>query len=578
MSNRRRFLALALPLLIVANLCHAGDGKKGAYPFKVPTAKALELLDGLGTATASADEKSLFAEVAGGKLDKWPFDEAALLASGVTDAAKRKQYLARIDALEAEARKATAGAKAPRDTGEKLLRFLHDGPMAKGYAADQTLLDSLLDTGKYNCVSSAVLYNVLARRLGLEVRAVGVTGHVYSVLHADGKTIDVETTNAHGFDVTSPEQRDKLRKEKGIEVLASKHGEKGRELREPGLVATIYSNRSAALAKAARYHEAAVAGFCGLSLDPESPNAANNALAALTNWSLALSKDGKHEDAVRVASTGLAMGPRDDSSLRRNRIVIWGRWAEALVKAGKEDEALALLGRASGEARPEDKREVLGIQVSLYARPGEELVKKDDWEKALDLAEGGLRKVDKGVEKDLRHWRNGVYLRWSDAETAKGNFERAVAALEKGMAADPRESDFANNLGCLVRDRALQLHAAGKPKEAKAELLAMQKRFAKCKDVQRAGRQFVQLAMQEPLKQSNFDKALDTLDAYAEVVVDKTELQELAAGVYYKEAKPFLDGQKWTEAMAVFEKGLKRYPGNRDLTHNLEVCRERAKK
>ena len=80
-------------------------------------------------------------------------------------------------------------------------------------------------------------------------------------------------------------------------------------------------------------------------------------------------------------------------------------------------------------------------------------------------------------------------------------------AVEDVVAKHPELFDFTNNLGCLVRDRALQLHAAAKPKEAKAELLALQKRFAKCKDVQQAGREFVQRAMQEQIKQSKFDKA-----------------------------------------------------------------------
>src|SRR5262249_33493828 len=146
----------------------------------------------------------------------------------------------------------------------------------------------LLDTGKYNCVSSAVLYNVIAGQLGLETRAVeitgvGIIGHVYSVLYVDGKPIVVETTNAHGFDRTNPEQRERLRKEKGIILMASLDVAKGREMRELGLAAAILANRSAELAEAKRYHEAALAGFRALNLDPESPTALKNALSALTN-------------------------------------------------------------------------------------------------------------------------------------------------------------------------------------------------------------------------------------------------------------------------------------------------------
>src|SRR5207247_4332005 len=50
--------------------------------------------------TPSEEELRLFGEAADGKLGRWSFADAALLASGCTDKAKRKEYLARLDAVE----------------------------------------------------------------------------------------------------------------------------------------------------------------------------------------------------------------------------------------------------------------------------------------------------------------------------------------------------------------------------------------------------------------------------------------------------------------------------------------------
>jgi tetratricopeptide (TPR) repeat protein len=578
MPRGHRFLPLTVSLLVVATVCHADDGASGGYPFAAPPARALELIGGLGPAAPTDDEKSLFAAAKGGRLGMWTFAEVALVASGVTDPSKRRGYLARIDALEAQARQANGRATTPRERGARLLQFLHDGPMAKGYVSDQMLLDAVLDTGKYNCMSSTVLYAVLARRLGLEARAVEVPGHVYAVLYVDGKPVDVETTSAHGFDPANPEEREKLRKEKGIVVLESGHGDRGREVRELGLAAAVYANRSAALAGAKRYHEAAVAGFCALSLDPESPAAATNAVAALTNWTLALADDGKYEEAVRVARAGLATGPRDDSSLRNNRKVVWGKWADRLVRDGKEDDAVAMLRRAAAEVRAEDRDDVLDLQAQVYVQQGEALIRAADWEKALRCADRGLKKADQEAEEKLRRWRNGVYLRWAAAEEKTGNAGRAVAVLERAMTTDPTESDFSNNLGCLVRDRAVWLHTAGKPTEAKAELLRMQKRFPKCDDVQRAGRGAVQQLLQGPVARAKYDEAIKIVDGYAEAIPNPSDFEELVSHVYSEEAKPFMDKEDWPGATIVFEKGVKKYPGNRALTHNLEVCRGRSKK
>src|SRR5262249_26353575 len=132
-----------------------GAANKG-YDFQQEPDKALETIARLnhlstGQKTLAPDEVALMADVANGELKKFSFAEAALLASGITDATKRKFYLSRIDQIEASARSATAGATTPAGKGESLLKFLHAGPMKAGYARQQTSLAVLLDTGKYNC-------------------------------------------------------------------------------------------------------------------------------------------------------------------------------------------------------------------------------------------------------------------------------------------------------------------------------------------------------------------------------------------------------------------------------------------
>jgi hypothetical protein len=174
------------------------------YKFKESPAKALDVLQRLqGSASLklsiSPDEASLFADARDGKLDQWSFAEAALLASGVPAAEQRKAYLERMATIEAEARRATTAAKDPFAQGQALLKYLHSGPMAKGYSAAQTNVSTILDTGKFNCVSSAALYNILGRRLGLDMRAVEVPDHAFSILYDGTAHADVETTTAAGF-------------------------------------------------------------------------------------------------------------------------------------------------------------------------------------------------------------------------------------------------------------------------------------------------------------------------------------------------------------------------------------------
>ena len=163
----RRLLAVALFLVGWVSFAQAKD-----YDFALQPGPALTKLASLkhmskSQRTVAAAELALFADP---KLERHSFAEAALIASGVVDAEKRTVYLDRIDRIEAEARKAVAGARTVAEKGEKLLQFLHVGPMKEGYEGQQSLIDVLLDTGKFNCVSSAVFYNIFARRLGLGAR------------------------------------------------------------------------------------------------------------------------------------------------------------------------------------------------------------------------------------------------------------------------------------------------------------------------------------------------------------------------------------------------------------------------
>ena len=161
----------------------------------------------------SADETRLFGDVAAGKLASWSFADLAFIASGATDTSKRKEYLKRLDEMEVKARDALKDATSTRQRADKLLRFLHAGPMAGGYETRQTSLAELLDTKKYNCVSSSVLFNVIGRRFDLDLKAVDIPangflpGHVYSILRTDGAIIDVETTNKEGFNIQGKRER-----------------------------------------------------------------------------------------------------------------------------------------------------------------------------------------------------------------------------------------------------------------------------------------------------------------------------------------------------------------------------------
>ena len=62
----------------------------------------------------------------------------------------------------------------------------NDGTLLRAYREDATTLDGILDSGTFNCVSSAVLYALAAGSLGVEVAGVRTSDHAFCTVMADG--------------------------------------------------------------------------------------------------------------------------------------------------------------------------------------------------------------------------------------------------------------------------------------------------------------------------------------------------------------------------------------------------------
>ncbi len=133
----------------------------------------------------------------------------ALLASGnVRDTVSFNRYVSRVREFVARVRPAIAAQPDFWQKGHLLFEsmrkeFLKTDPAndMAGYDWYQSRLSTLLETGKYNCISSALLFVVLARYFDMPVEGVVLPSHVFVRMTApDGKIIEIETTSKTGFD------------------------------------------------------------------------------------------------------------------------------------------------------------------------------------------------------------------------------------------------------------------------------------------------------------------------------------------------------------------------------------------
>ncbi|HDZ09793.1 transglutaminase family protein [Pseudohongiella sp.] len=134
-----------------------------------------------------------------------------LLASGdVRSDTEFAYYRALFDRGVSRLESRLAGITGAAEKGELLLHGMHeyffadmegaDADILAAYDAAQSRLTRVLSHGVYNCISSSLLYIVLAEHFGLQASGVLLPSHAFVQLHLpDGDLVEVETTAINGY-------------------------------------------------------------------------------------------------------------------------------------------------------------------------------------------------------------------------------------------------------------------------------------------------------------------------------------------------------------------------------------------
>ena len=540
---------------------------KTHYAFNQSPAKALEVISQLKklvNISITDDEASLFEDARDGKFDDWTFAEAALIASGATDRDQRQAYLRKLEGITQGARRATRSAGTPFKTGQQLLAFLHAQPLRNGYVSQQTDLSTVLDTATYNCVSSATLYNVIGRRLGLDARAIEVPDHAFSILYDGEHHADVEATTKGGFNPSrDPAVLKRFTEQTGMSYIADLHPEQRREIGEAGLVGIIYYNHGVTHSQKKEYADALVRYFCALSLDPEFSSAVKNALAALANWGVALSDDQKFEEALAVVNAGLKLAP-EDATLLNDRLAIWHEHIELAMDTVGSDRALALVRKADREVPTGNFRQ---MESWVFLRPAEQRIKESQWDQALALAQLGIAKVNEEALRELVDWRQGLFLRWSNSHLKQKQFGPALAVLERGLEVVPRDSRIMNNVGYVVQEWARQLVKENNTQSAEA-MLAEQLVRHQDADLTSIATSYVSRLVKQLVRSGHYQAAGDAVDRCEQLIGSSGDRASLVRIVFDDWADHFADRKLWKEALARYDAGLEKLPQDKHLLHN----------
>lgn len=357
--------------------------------------------------------------------------DAALQFSGASDA----DAAAAKDKLEGLVRKFSAevaDVTSQAELGERALTFLHKN-LFSGYSTLQTRVDTALDTGIYNCVSSAVLYMIVARSVGLSVGGVRTTDHAFCTVLVNGQPVDVETTNPLGFNPGAKKEfTDSFGKVTGFAYVPPGDYADRQTIGEKELLSLILDNRVSESWDVRAYKEAlqpAVSAFTLMGTD-DSRKILTGAFTNYISWlgiRQQFSQAVQFIDSVKASFGGIV----DIDQSRRD---IYHNWTVSLLNANDYTDADALLTQPGVRTTLQDA-DWTALSVDVFQLRAQSQANAGDYTSAAATVADGLKKLGK-PDALLRSYE--VYVHNSVAflfNARKLSEARAVA--EQGLAIYP---------------------------------------------------------------------------------------------------------------------------------------------
>jgi hypothetical protein len=341
----------------------------------------------------------------------------------------------------------------------------------KRYSVNQTRMDTLLADGSYNCVSSAVLYTILASAAGLQTRGVVTRDHAFVTVEAGEETIDVETTNPYGYDPGNRREfHDAFGRATGFVYVPAKNYRERTDVDCLELVSLILHNRIADLESRGRFAESVpLAVNRAVLLSPVEGRLERTVyseffddprsvlLDRIFNYAAALLKAGKEQELLEWAELAEARFPAHE------------RWQEII--AGAINNGLARMIRNSrfaggrsfldanaSKLKPETHRRfraMLADAELFHMVTGLKTIKDaDDALAALDIAEGEALLTD-GRLKELRTF---AVIKKAGFMVKDQGAKEAIAYAESARDAYGGDSQLDAQIRALRENRVAELH------------------------------------------------------------------------------------------------------------------------
>jgi tetratricopeptide (TPR) repeat protein len=429
MRKTAAILASVFTTLIFIHSAAAQEA--GPFPELVPLSRALELSqasDPLGL------EQMVDAAVA--------FSGAS--PAGSSPAAARERILAHAARFTSE----SGRVRGQRALAEAALEYLHGNVLSR-YSLLATSVAGAVQSGSYNCVSSAVLYAILARAVGLTVTGVRTADHAFCTVLVDGSPVDVETTNVHGFDPgRRKEFTDSFGAVTGFTYVPPSNSRDRRPISTRELLALILYNRVSEEGQAGRYREAVNPAVSAWAFAPVEDFRETRDIA-FSNYATSLAMRGEFARAAAfLEAAQAAWGASPD--VARLRFEVTHNWIVGAIQAGRLGEAVSLLADPG-------RRAVLGesdwtdLSVYLVQSRAEAASAGGGFSEAAEVIAAGIASLGSQGEL-LRAYEAYVHNAFAKLYNAR-RLEEARAVLARGLGVYPSSQMLSRDMASLTAAR-----------------------------------------------------------------------------------------------------------------------------
>lgn len=310
----------------------------------------------------SGVEEEFFTKIDGGKNDIETYYDGFLVASGIKDPQQFQAYKQKLDYIREKARIYMSEYQNENALfrGNALLRWLYSEEILKSYKLKSTLAQDLLDKGDYNCLTSSILYNLLALENGMEAYSVMTKNHSFCVVKTDGADIDVETTVAYGFNPGTKEIEEFQNKQRIVYVPKSNYRDR-KNVGVNSLIAALYANSisllGAPIGDIAAYKK-------GFYLDPNSDFFENNILTTINNSAINLINKGDYQNALILLNQADSFFPNHGTTAQ-NRIYYYNKMGTAYLQKSDFPSAINVFQEGS-EATKNSNVLSSNLKVAYY--------------------------------------------------------------------------------------------------------------------------------------------------------------------------------------------------------------------